>query len=133
MLQAVRLDCLIYPCWYYALSRIGKKSLFSERWLREEMPEMCSRDAAVLEEGDLLIWDAPPEEVTNASHPVYIQSNGQIINKPVIYNCHVGVYEGHGLVSDMVAAWDQTLPFVIRMRDLADFKRGPDRILRWGK
>lgn len=130
MLHSVRLDALIYPCWAYALARTGRS--FTVEWLKHEMPSLQedynSMDACI---GDILIWHNHEDDICRDNFPVCIQEDGVIIHEPVVYDSHVAVLEGHGLISDMVAVFNKTIPFIIRMRRLADLKSEPVKMIHW--
>lgn len=130
MLHFVRLDDLIYPCWAYALARTGRK--FTVEWLQHEMPRLQEdydpQGACI---GDILIWHNSEDEICRDNFPVCMQHDGIIVNEPVVYDSHVAVLEGYGLISDMVAAYGKTIPFIVRTRRLVDLKAAPVKMIHW--
>lgn len=125
-----------YPCWAYALARVGKKGLLSLDWIAKKMPKILLdyediRDSPQI--GDILIWGKPANDDSCLCYaPVKIVGN-EIIWEKIRYNYHVCVYEGYNLVSDMVKTdSDFELPWIIRKRRLSDLS-DPDFVIRFGE
>lgn len=129
-LHPVEFPELIYPCWAYAFARNGKK--FTLEWLKYDLDKVAQPyDAAVVEAGDILIWNITEANRSRYLYPVSIDQNGLVVNKVVDYNCHVAVYEGDGRISQMVSFYDGCLPFIIRMSYLEEAKCPPDMMIKW--
>lgn len=122
----------IYPCWAYALARVGHRDLLTLEWIEKDMQGLLNdyRDNILpeLKSGDILVWNnVNPEKIYS---PVNIQNN-EIIFEKIFYNYHVCVYEGSGLVTDLVEPdGNAILPFIIRKRKLAQLSR-PDFFIRF--
>lgn len=116
----------IYPCRSYCLKRLDREDLLTLEWLENEFPKLLQkyRDNIVLKRGDILVWKSRESESCFA--PVRIQNNRVLFEK-IAYDYHCGVYEGDGLVSDVIL--DNALPLIIRERNLERLSR-PDYYLR---
>lgn len=127
-LQGVLLLETVYPCWAYALARIGKSDLFTWKWINEEMPDLLKKfdyypnDLSNLKVGDLLVWKNTDKNTAGVFYsPVSITQYGHITWEKINYKSHVCVWEGNGFVSDMLKTdGNFDLPFIIRRRMLED-------------
>lgn len=129
MLYNVLILETVYPCWAYALARVGKSELFHEAWLKDKMPKLLQEYNGVLQEGDILVWQL--DEDKNNDHlywPIEMGAGG-VISRKVVYKYHVCVYEGSGIVSDL-AAEDNLLPLIVRQRKLKELS-DPDYMIRF--
>lgn len=131
MLQDVLILETVYPCWAYALTRIGKSELFTPDWLKNDMLRLLQKlKNQTLSKGTLLVWKN--HNCERIYSPVSIEGN-EIISEEINYAYHAGVYEGGGLVSDMVKTdGDFDLPFIIRKRKLEQLSP-PEYFLRFGR
>lgn len=129
MLPVIMIET-IYPCWTYALRRIGRSDLLNMQWLDDKMPELLVPYKGVAGQGDLAVWQN--EEASSIHKPVVITKTGMIISRRLKYNYHAAVCEGNGLVSDMVAPDDADIPFEIRIRPLSEIRK-PDFIIESSK
>lgn len=120
------IPALIYPCWAYAFARIGRD--FSLEHLEDYKKKLESFYLPLLGVGDFVVWRA--KNVFDDFCPTMIDDTGQVLHRRVLYDMHVAVYEGDGLVSDCSCA--ESLPAHIRMRRLSDLPT-PDKMLRWGE
>lgn len=118
----------IYPCWSYALARVGRKDDFSFDWLKYIMPKLLvPYSNQNLLSGNLLVWKAHNPSIYYL--PVHIEYDGQIISEQIKYEHHVAVFEGQGLCSDMVHGEGEfAIPFIIRMRKVTQLSN-PDYII----
>lgn len=118
---------LIYPCWAYALRRIGKGKVLSLDWVKNTMPDLlnpCGDDAYGFDKGTILVWEH--ERGRPDIEPVKMLKSGNILWLPIEYNYHAGVYEGDGVVSDCAEhPGDFILPFIFRNRIIGDWRK-PD-------
>lgn len=130
-LHPVEFPELIYPCWAYAFARNGKK--FTLEWLKYDLDKVAKPyaygNAGI---GDVLIWNQEESKRTIGLYPVRITQAGRVVNRIVDYNCHVAVYEGDGMISQMVSFYDGCLPFIIRMSYLEEAKCPPDMMVKCG-
>lgn len=130
----VVIPALIYPCWAFALERVGKKDLFSLKWLEKDMPKLLIEYSTgfdyIPKSEDILVWKNMDKNASEKFYAPVNLSDGNIVSEAIQYECSVGVYEGNGLVSDMVAIDGNTIPFVIRMRKLAQLSQ-PDFYIRF--
>ena len=128
-LYGVMLPECIWPCWTYALARIGKRTLLSPEWISETMPKHLRKIGdgtpytAWQKPGTILVWSTTnsPNERSSFWEPVEMLPNGTPICRKVRYEYHAGVYEGSGLVSDMVTpTGGAELPLIIRQCKIED-------------
>lgn len=132
-LHTVSLLETVYPCWAYALARVGKKDLLTWEWINKEMQNEYLDDYGKYKNGlfigDILVWRNPKEEQGHFYCPVTISHN--IIWEKISYCYHACVFEGNGLITDMVKTdGNFELPFIIRMRRLSDLSE-PDFVIRF--
>lgn len=116
-MEEVTIPELIWPCWAYALARVGKRGLLSSVWIHDVMPKILEKynpDYPVV--GGIIVWKHKEPETVYM--PVRILEDGRIISKKIAYDYHAAVYEGEGYVTDMVKDESGDIPFIIRMREL---------------
>lgn len=134
VLREVSLLETVYPCWAYALARVGKKDLLSWEWINKEMQDCLDtyekyKDDLLI--GDILIWRNPKEEQGHFYCPVTIAYD--ITWEKISYCYHACVFEGNGLITDMVKTdGNFDLPFIIRKRRLSDLSE-PDFVIRFSE
>lgn len=124
----------VWPCWAYALKRIGKSECLTEDWIYNKMPTLLEKfkPTSTLRSGDLLVWkNRTPQCIAS---PVGFIGE-RLVWSIIKYEYHAGVYEGcikdTLLVSDMVVnGGSDAIPFVIRMRLLSEIST-PDFVLRY--
>lgn len=133
ILKPVSILETVYPCWAYALARVGKKDLLTWEWVKQEIEKECFdpyegyKDNLFI--GDILIWKNPKEEQGHFYCSVTITDN--IIWEKISYSHHACVYEGNGMITDMVKTdGNFDLPFIIRNRRLSDLNE-PDFVIRF--
>lgn len=85
-------------------------------------------DADIIARGDIVIWDKGPAGTSTRESCLEITEYGVPITTPVEFGKHFGVYEGEGLISDLVFDSDAYFP-TIRVRKLCDILQ-PQRMLR---
>lgn len=119
----------IWPCWAYAIRRIGANIRLSEKWVYEDMPKLLQKYNEDAQTGDILVWKGHKSE--KEFLPCNITKQGNIIYKYIKYDYHAAVYEGDFLVSDMIVGIDKdwSIPFIIRMRNMEDLSR-PNFIIK---
>lgn len=118
-----------YPCWAYALARTGKSNLLTLDWIKnvDRILQVYDPKKDALSIGDILVWKSDKNGSFYA--PISVIGADIIWNK-IAYAHHVGVYEGLGLVTDMVKTdVNFDLPFIIRKRRLEDLSN-PDYFIR---
>ncbi|MDE6735612.1 MAG: hypothetical protein K2J64_09130 [Desulfovibrio sp.] len=116
----------MYPCHSYCLTRIGRRDLLTLEWLNNEFPKLLQpfKEGISLDIGNIIVWK---NEAYNIYRPIHMKDN-QIIFEQIKYNYHSSVYEGNGIVSDMVLD-GEAIPLIIRKRRLEQLSR-PDYFLR---
>lgn len=132
ILQQTSLLETVYPCWAYALTRVGKKDLLTWEWIKDIMPKDLldyDRYKDDLWIGDILIWQNPKDEQGHFYCPVTINHN--IIWEKISYCYHACVFEGECMITDMVKTdGNFDLPFIIRKRRLSDLS-DPNFVMRF--
>ncbi len=124
----------VWPCWAYALKRVGKSEYLTEQWIHNKMPKILEEfsSSKTIRKGDILVWKN--NTPLHGSFPVgFIDEN--IVWSKVKYDYHAAVYEGCVkdvlLVSDMVVNdGSDVIPFIIRIRPLDDIS-APNFVLRY--
>lgn len=116
----------MYPCRSYCLTRIGRRDLLTLDWLNNEFPKLLQPfgENISLNVGDIIVWK---HEAHNIYRPIHMKDD-QVIFEQIKYSYHTAVYEGNGLVSDMVLD-GADIPLIIRKRQLEQLSR-PDYYLR---
>lgn len=130
-MEDVEIPELIYPCWAYALRRIGKADLFSLHWVHEVVLTLETYNSTLVCKGDFVVWNTPSADIQKDKYPVWITPDGDVLSKYVRYDVHVAVYEGNNVVSDMSSFYGNCLPFIIRKYCLNEVPCKPDKMLRW--
>lgn len=135
-LSPVFLPELCFPCWAYALRRIGCGELLTPEWVYNIMPghiqpldrfPECGNEI-----GNILVWKTNEDDTvrTRDYYPVELTENGIVKWRFLAYDYHAAVYEGNGVVSDYASTTDNLLPFEVRFRNLSEI-REPDGIIFW--
>ncbi len=127
-MNPVMMPELIWPCWAYAFRRVGYPTcILSQEWFKNELQKYLEQyNLDYLEKDNILVWKNIKEEIMY--EPVKINTDGNIISMRISLSYHVGVYEGNGIVSDMIAPPVGSIPFVIRNRNLCDLHT-PDFVI----
>lgn len=115
-------------CLSYALKRIGLENtdVYKYEHLSDDFEIIPFLLGTKLKVGHILLWDSNLE---TADLPWHITEDGRIINQPVKRRIHLGVWEGDGLVSDCSRLNSQGSLPQLRLRNLSDIGRRPDKIL----
>lgn len=125
----------IWPCWAYALKRVGKSDLLTAHWVHEEMPKLLSpyHSHGQIFTGDILVWRM--HDAVTDFHPVGLTDGppSSVLHSRCKYDYHAAVCEqlqdGGYIVSDMVPGVDESpVPFMIRFRKLSELSC-PDFVL----
>lgn len=123
ILKNIFLETLAYPCVFYAKERLGLNIDIKE--LLNMEGEIFIPKKTELKTGDILVYKNQDQVTT----PIWLKVSGKsIIRKHADVSKHFCVYEGEGIVSDMVYSNECTYP-IIRMRDIEDIAT-PDYVIR---
>lgn len=121
-MNEVKLDDVV-NCVDYAFKRIGAAMEMRtyEQVMASPLIVVLPYDEKSVSPGDIVVWDSHLGEI-NA--PVFLTRDGVFITEKRLGNCHFGVVEPGGLVSDYVI----DSPCWVRFSHLAQFK--PSKIVR---
>lgn len=113
-MKDVYLEEFAYPCARYAVLRTGCK--YSVRYIMETALLEKYTTISCLKIGDIVVWEKDKGE-ENANLTICDKS---IITTRLFYGRHIGVYEGKGLVSDLVFIHETYYP-TIRLKKMCDY------------
>lgn len=118
-LYDVELEEFMFPCFTYCMKRTGLNMDWTEFRQQKEQPVP---DTALIPTGAILRWDCDNGE--NRWVQSFLTIKGQrVISTWHNINVHYGVYEGDGIVSDLVVGDDKD-PY-IRLRELDKLYQRP--------
>lgn len=124
-LKEIHLEEFRYPCVEYCIRRLGRKETVTKLMARETTDYT---DNTKLQVGDIIIWYNDAWENNDRREcTLRIGSHGPVSDY-VNFGVHYAVYEGDGLVSDLVFDSEFYFPH-IRITPLAG-KTTPSKYLR---
>lgn len=116
----------MYPCATYVVQRLGLERDPITLFEMEATP--YDKNTMMLYTGDILIWDqqkdVPPNSVV-----LRMSDKGPITSKQ-IRGRHMAVYEGNGIISELIF-YDDAITPSIRQMYLYDKKYDPVEIIRY--
>lgn len=116
----------MYPCATYVVHRLGLERDPITLFEMEATP--YDKNTMMLYTGDILIWDRQKDDSPN-SVVLRMSDKGPITSKQ-IRGRHMAVYEGDGMVSELIF-YDDAITPSIRQMYLYDKKYDPVEIIRY--
>ena len=117
-------------CYTYSLKRVGLAShenlyMTAEQFLKNSELEHGIKEKD-LNVGDILVYIKDKEECDKVRVSNIITEHREILSDYFYYNLHFMVYEGNGLISEVV--YEEGVPMIIMMK-LCDVKDNYYRVL----
>lgn len=117
-------------CYTYALKRTGICSLKNLSKSAESfILEQDLKDISDIKRGDILYFSRPVTNKNTVTVGGSITANREIIQESICYNLHFSVYEGEGLVSELIRVNDSYV-FEINLVRLNDIKHFDWKVIK---